>query len=181
MKYITTLLIAALATSLTAAPPEGGKGKKPGPGGPRHGPPASVIKQFDADGDGKLNQAEQAKARAAMEKRRFAGHADRLKEFDKDGDGKLTGDEQLAALKSLIEKNEGMKKRIIARFDKDKSGDLSDAEIGQAAKGFFRGPGRGRPGPGKGKPDGARPGAGKGKPDGAKPGARKGKGKPKAE
>ena len=29
MKYITTLLIAALATSLTAAPPEGGKGKKP--------------------------------------------------------------------------------------------------------------------------------------------------------
>ena len=177
MKYITTLLIAALATSLTAAPPEGGKGKKPGPGGPRHGPPASVIKQFDADGDGKLNQAEQAKARAAMEKRR----ADRLKEFDKDGDGKLTGDEQLAALKSLIEKNEGMKKRIIARFDKDKSGDLSDAEIGQAAKGFFRGPGRGRPGAGKGKPDGARPGAGKGKPDGAKPGARKGKGKPKAE
>ena len=117
-----------------------------------------------------------------MEKRR----ADRLKEFDKDGDGKLTGDEQLAALKSLIEKNEGMKKRIIARFDKDKSGDLSDAEIGQAAKGFFRGSGKGRPdgarpGPGKGKPDGARPGAGKGKPDGAKPGARKGKGKPKAE
>ena len=59
MKYITTLLIAALATSLTAAPPEGGKGKKPGLGGPRRGPPASVIKQFDADGDGKLNQAEQ--------------------------------------------------------------------------------------------------------------------------
>ena len=49
MKYIITLLITALATSLTAAPPEGGKGKKPG--GPRKLPP-QIVKKFDADGDG---------------------------------------------------------------------------------------------------------------------------------
>ena len=165
MKYIITLLIAALATSLTAAPPEGGKGKRPG--GPRKLPP-QIVKKFDADGDGKLSEAEMAKAHEEMKKRR----EERLKEFDKDGDGKLTGDEQITALKTMLEKSEGMKKKMIERFDADKSGDLSDAEIGEAAKGFFRGGPKGKkPGGNKGKP-----GAGKGK-----PGAKKGKGKPKAE
>ena len=77
------------------------------------------------------------KARAEMEERRAA----RLKQFDKDGDGKLTGDEQVTALKAMMEKAPGMKKKMTEKFDSDKSGDLSDAEIAQAAKGFFRGPG----------------------------------------
>ena len=162
MKYLTTLLLATLATSLTAAPPEGAKGKKPG--GERRGPPASIIKKFDADGDGKLNEAEHAKAREEMEKLR----GERLKEFDKDGDGKLTGDEQVAALKGMLAKSEGLKKKLTARFDADKSGDLSDAELAEAAKGFFRG----GPGP-KGKKPDARRGEGK------KPGAKKGEGKKK--
>jgi len=161
MKYISSLLIAAMAVSLTAAPPEGGKGKKPG--GDRRGPPPQLIKQFDADGDGKLNKDEMQKARAEMEKRR----AERLKQFDKDGDGKLTGDEQITALKAMMEKAPGMKKKMTERFDSDKSGDLSDAEITEAAKGFFSGPG------GKGK----KPGAKKG--DAKKPGAKKGEGKKK--
>ena len=163
MKYIITLLITALATSLTAAPPEGGKGKKPG--GPRKLPP-QIVKKFDADGDGKLSEAEMANAHEEMKKRR----EERLKAFDKDGDGKLTGNEQITALKSMLEKSEGMKKKMIERFDADKSGDLSDAEIGEAAKGFSRG-----------GPKGKKPGGKKGKPGEGKAGGKKGKGKPKAE
>ena len=104
------------------------------------------------------------KARAEMEERRAA----RLKQFDKDGDGKLTGDEQVTALKAMMEKAPGMKKKMTEKFDSDKSGDLSDAEIAQAAKGFFRGPGG---------PKGKKPGAKKG--EGKKPGSKKGEGKKK--
>jgi hypothetical protein len=67
----------------------------------------------------------------------------------------------------MMEKAPGMKKKMTERFDSDKSGDLSDAEITEAAKGFFSGPG------GKGK----KPGAKKG--DAKKPGAKKGEGKKK--
>ena len=79
-------------------------------------PAGDFMKRFDKDGDGKLDDAERAAARAAIGARRNASDAapsatkpDKgrvskiklLKEFDSDGDGKLTGDERAAARKAF--------------------------------------------------------------------------------
>lgn len=70
-----------------------------------------MLKQFDKDGDGYLNEAELAEAKASLKERRKRfeemqkKHAERvLKEFDKDGDGKLSAEE----LVPLIEKQRRM-------------------------------------------------------------------------
>lgn len=70
-----------------------------------------MLKQFDKDGDGYLNEAELAEAKASLQERRKRfeemqkKHAERvLKEFDKDGDGKLSAEE----LVPLIEKQRRM-------------------------------------------------------------------------
>ena len=48
-----------------------------------------MIKKFDKDGDGKLNEEER---KAAEEARK----AEMLKRFDKDGDGKISDEERKA-------------------------------------------------------------------------------------
>jgi len=53
---------------------------------------AMMIQKFDADGDGKLNDAERQEARAAMQDRM-------LDRFDADGDGVLS-EEERATMKS---------------------------------------------------------------------------------
>lgn len=70
-----------------------------------------MLKQFDKDGDGYLNEAELAEAKASLKERRKRfeemqkKHAERvLNEFDKDGDGKLSAEE----LVPLIEKQRRM-------------------------------------------------------------------------
>ena len=70
-----------------------------------------MLKQFDKDGDGYLNEVELAEAKAYLKERRKRfeemqkKHAERvLKEFDKDGDGKLSAEE----LVPLIEKQRRM-------------------------------------------------------------------------
>lgn len=70
-----------------------------------------MLKQFDKDGDGYLNEAELAEAKASLKERRKRfeemqkKHAEGvLKEFDKDGDGKLSAEE----LVPLIEKQRRM-------------------------------------------------------------------------
>lgn len=70
-----------------------------------------MLKQFDKDGDGYLNEAELAEAKASLKERRKRfeemqkKHAESvLKEFDKDGDGKLSAEE----LVPLIEKQRRM-------------------------------------------------------------------------
>ena len=61
-----------------------------------HARRADAIKEFDKDGDGKLNEEERKAMmeanRARMEEFRKA----REKEFDKDGDGKLNDEERKA-------------------------------------------------------------------------------------
>ena len=74
------------------------------------------MKRFDKNGDGKLDEAERAAAKAAFGNRRRTTDAapakakpdkgrvnkeELLKKFDADGDGKLTGDERAAARKSF--------------------------------------------------------------------------------
>lgn len=52
-----------------------------------------AVERFDADGDGELNEAEKAAAKAHFEQRKAA----MIERFDADGDGKLTGEERKAA------------------------------------------------------------------------------------
>ncbi len=99
---------------------------------------AEILKRYDKNGDGKLDDSEVA---AAMDENRKAADADReknrdklkerqqawLKEFDKNGDGKLDASERATmeqTLRARLEKSP----RMLKRFDTDGDGKLSDAE-----------------------------------------------------
>jgi Ca2+-binding EF-hand superfamily protein len=88
---------------------------------------AAILKRFDKNGDGKLDENEKAAARAAGEKRRAAGkgklHERILQRFDKNGDGVLDDAERTAALAELE-----TRPNFIKRFDKDGDGKLSPEE-----------------------------------------------------
>lgn len=130
-----------------------------------------LLKEFDADGDGKLNEQERGAARQLLEqalgrlsresgagtKTEKGAAEDRpnlraiLSRFDKDGDGKLSDEEKAAALKG------GGGDRpfpgfnpanppefVLKRFDKDGDGKLNDeeqAEMRRGAGAFLGGPG----------------------------------------
>jgi Ca2+-binding EF-hand superfamily protein len=117
---------------------------------------AQLLKEFDADGDGKLNEGERTKARASASKKRGGkqggGRPDRaqmMKKFDKDGDGKLSESERAAA-RAAMEKRGGGKRgggkqrpgangnrippEVLKRFDKDGDGKLNEAERKVAMK-----------------------------------------------
>lgn len=108
-----------------------------------------MMKEFDKDGDGKLNEEERATALRLTEqflgRLRERGNAgprpefgNALKQFDKDGDGKLNDDERAAAMTA----REGFGKKgppagadldnppefVLKRFDKDGDGKLNDEE-----------------------------------------------------
>ena len=79
---------------------------------PEHGPnerpadPPQVVAQFDADGDGKLNDEERIEAHQAMGRRReqgFRRRAEMREQFDADGDGQLSPQEREALRAWLLE------------------------------------------------------------------------------
>jgi HlyD family secretion protein len=68
--------------------------------------PAELLKQFDKDGDGQLDESEREAMRAAMQSRFGQGgprmsREEMLKRFDKDGDGELD-DEERAAMREAL-------------------------------------------------------------------------------
>ncbi|MEI8380819.1 MAG: EF-hand domain-containing protein [Planctomycetota bacterium] len=92
-----------------------GMGKGPGGSGDGNGPDReAILKRFDKNGDGQLDETERAAARKAMEERGGAGpgngpgngpgREEILKRFDKDGDGKLNDEERAAAMKAREER-----------------------------------------------------------------------------
>ena len=83
---ILPLLTATLFASPAFAQSEAPAAPPPAPG-PRH---AEMIKQFDQNGDGRLDDTERAAARAAH-------RGEFLKRFDRDGDGQLNDSEKAAA------------------------------------------------------------------------------------
>lgn len=102
-----------------------------------------LIKRFDKNGDGKLDEAEKAAAHKAMRREGGGGQGDRYKEllrrFDKNGDGRLDDAERAEAEKAreLVERNGGMGKfraLVLKRFDQDGDGKLNDAERAEAAR-----------------------------------------------
>ena len=89
-----------------------------------------ILKEFDKDGDGKLNEQEMAAMIAA---RRAKGEMMRKameKEFDKDGDGKLNDEERKAMMAEMQKRraNAPQYQEMLKRFDKDGDGKLNDEE-----------------------------------------------------
>ena len=107
MKYtclLSTLACAAivsLAASTFAAPPENND-----PATRK----AEMLKKFDKNGDGKLNDEEKSTLRVEMQNRRRGKDRkqwtpeqrdEMLKKFDKDGDGKLSQEERDTAREAM--------------------------------------------------------------------------------
>ena len=102
---------------------------------------AELMKRFDKNGDGQLDDNEKAAARAEFEKMRAA------RGEGKPGEGKP----------GLGKPGEGRGAEFMKRFDKNGDGKLDDAEKAAAKAAIGnRGPGgKGGPGP---KPNGDKPG-----------------------
>lgn len=99
---------------------------------------AEIIKRYDTNKDGKLDETEVAAVKEQMlmanqEKReaRLERVKDRqgewIKEFDKDGDGKLN-DEEKKTMETTVRARMEKNPRMMERLDTDKDGKLSDAE-----------------------------------------------------
>ena len=75
----------------------GGPGEMGAPGGPGGKMREEILKRFDRDGDGTLNEAEKEAARKAREEMRGRmqqHHQEILSRFDKDADGKMSETER---------------------------------------------------------------------------------------
>lgn len=199
MKTIHTTLIGSLAiliagTAAAQDKPEGDARR----GRPQMSPEMreQMLKEFDKDGDGELNEKERTAAREAGRARMEARRAAFMKKWDKDGDGELS-DTEREAMKADMEKRrkkmlkkydkdgdgelnaeerKAMMEAIIKKYDKDGDGKLNAEEREAAADELPPMMGRRRGGPGQGGPQ-ARGQGGQGK-GGAKG---KGKGKGKGE
>ncbi len=165
MKTTNLLTLAALIGTCSFAS-AADKPKRPDGPGPGHEftPPPEVLKKFDTNGDGKLDDTERMAMREAMK-------AEMLKKYDKDGDGKLSEDERKAMQAEMAARH----KELLDKYDANKNGKLDPEEI-QAARAagekippmFGHGPGGpGGPG-GHGRPEGHDKPDGKG-PDGPPP------------
>lgn len=125
-----------------------------------------MMKQFDANGDGQLDQTERQALRQHMQSMRGQGggpgqRPDRpggargMARFDTDGDGQLSPAEREAAAATMRE-HVVNNPRAMQRFDLDGDGTLSDDEWNQAREEvgkrmMARGRGPGGPGGGKGQ------------------------------
>ena len=89
-----------------------------------------LLKEFDKDGDGKLNDEERKAMMAARHAQMEKFMKAREKEFDKDGDGKLNDEERKAMMVELQKRraNGPQYQEMIKRFDKDGDGKLNDEE-----------------------------------------------------
>lgn len=107
-----------------------------------------IVKTYDQNGDGKLDEREKAVAKEAMAARTPKGAArpalterrgvapagkrheireKMLEEFDRNGDGRLDEPERAAFVSASRAKAEGNRK-VMRRFDKNRDGKLSDSE-----------------------------------------------------
>ncbi len=91
--------------------------------GPRRGGEQykEMIKKFDKDKDGKLNESERKAMMEAMILRRF----------DKNKDGKLTGDAKIAADKARAERAK-RREAMMKKYDTNKDGKLDEEEMKKA-------------------------------------------------
>ncbi|MEM7026900.1 MAG: hypothetical protein AAF410_01605 [Pseudomonadota bacterium] len=81
------------------------------------------VQQYDADGDGQLNEEERTALREAR-------RAYLLDKYDADGDGELNEDERQAKRDA---KRDAKRARVVEKFDADGDGELNEEEK-QAAR-----------------------------------------------
>ena len=126
-----TSLLALLAAGASAQANAPAKPAAPGAFPARVNMRADAIKEFDKDGDGKLNEEER---KAMMEARMAMGEKlrmEREKKFDKDGDGKLSDEERKAMMEAMQKRrpNAGPQfQEMMKKFDKDGDGKLNEEE-----------------------------------------------------
>lgn len=96
---------------------------------------AELLKRFDKNGDGKLDEDEKAAAKE-YNREEMTGRQGKARDnlgkkamakFDKNGDGKLDDAEKAEAVKAIRSDP-----RIVRRFDKDGDGKLNDVEAAAA-------------------------------------------------
>ena len=141
-KKITTLILAGAAFCIPAA------AQTPAPPSADDTPMSvkiQLLKKYDKDGDGRLNEQERAEAMKAIKEKsadldelRDKNVQDVIKKFDKDGDGKLDKSELAAFLDEQRKMFENMRarrfrnmpvpKEVLAKYDKDGDGKLSPQE-----------------------------------------------------
>jgi len=118
LSLCTAALCALVLLAGTAqADPEGRRGRRGMPPKLRQ----KLLEQFDANGDGRLDETERAAAKAAMQAKREERKQQILERFDADGDGQLNDEEKAAA-------KEAFKAKMKERFDKNGDGELDEQE-----------------------------------------------------
>lgn len=156
------VVISALALSLSLVAASTQAADEQRPKGDREG---RLLERFDTNKDGKLDDAERAKAKEAMAERRKDGgggprgeefRAKMLEKYDANKDGKLDDAEKAKAREEFAkngprrEPSPEMKARMLEKYDANKDGKLDDAEKAKAHEEFRKDhPGGRRPG---GKP-----------------------------
>ena len=103
---------------------------------------AEILKRFDKNGDGKLDDDEKADAHETMLQEQMAKEATTafsrglgvyqalaLELFDRNHDGRLDENERLDALAFVQQRTDGaMREALLKRFDRNNDGKLDDAE-----------------------------------------------------
>jgi Ca2+-binding EF-hand superfamily protein len=129
---------------------EGGRAGRPGDRGGMHGQhgfggqhgfrgqrghhplPPELVAEYDADGDGTLNEAERGVAREQMKTKAQAKRAELVARFDADGDGELNQTERRAAAEAM--RAEHRQQRTMRGVDTNRDGKIDASELAEAAK-----------------------------------------------
>lgn len=95
-----------------------------------------IIKKYDKDGDGKLNDEEKQNALKEFRKGRpdQPNKEELLKKYDANKNGQLDPEEKEKARKELGARAGRSREELLKKFDKDGDGKLSDAEREAARK-----------------------------------------------
>lgn len=94
--------------------------------------PAAIVRKYDVDKDGVLNEEEKAAWRADVQRGRQEAQARRLEKYDANRDGKLDKAEKAAAASDVVKKPGKAASKKASPADPDAP---SDSELPQSAVG----------------------------------------------
>ena len=124
-KLLSLILVFLFPFALLAAVEKVESEKKKGPGLSSR---EEMLKKFDIDKDGKLNEEERANLRKEMSGGKGPLPMLLAKKFDKDGDGELSDEERADFRKQMVANGRKLPPHLMQRFDTDGDGKLSDEE-----------------------------------------------------